>query len=181
MIIQSVRDFPSEWILKSFPDKDLGHSTYSRTTIIEIPEDDFEIIESLSFEIKEDFAFPAKVIRIIDGDSWVLETLHQRIVIRIANNSAMCIETVRVDKHRHVSVNTPETFRVKKDSEEYARGMAATQFVKDWSSKGVGISAVTYKSNQGKYRRYLTELVREDGSVLGEALLESGHGSRYID
>lgn len=93
---------------------------------------------------------------------------------------------------RLYGVDTPETYGVKHDSEEYKAGKAATEFVEDWlagfpgpDDEG-GYLPITIRSydgkplGQGKYGRWLVEVMRPDASnlnilCLNDALVREGH------
>jgi micrococcal nuclease len=109
------------------------------------------------------YEYKAIVDRVVDGDTMdvVIDvgfkiTTHQRI--RLAH------------------VDTPETYRVAHTSEEYKKGMAATQFVErrlaDNQNK---IKIDTYKS-PGKYGRYLGIIWLDDSDIsLNQELVQKGH------
>jgi len=115
--------------------------------------------------------YNAKVSRVVDGD-----TLDLRID---------CGFTVSVDvRVRLYGIDTPEVYGVKKNSEEYKKGMEAHEFVEQWLLQtGTILNApVTITSfdgkrlGQGKYGRWLAEVYRKGDSLsLNEALVKAGH------
>lgn len=122
------------------------------------------------------YTYRARVERVVDGDTLdMFVDLGFRIWAKL-----------RVRLH---SVDTPETYGVKKDSDEYARGKAATEFVTEWLGlKPDPITGLPPKSGevtitshdgkrlgQGKYGRWLVVVHNEKGESLNRALLESGH------
>lgn len=179
-MLVTVRD-RLDWVVASFDEDDLGYHLYKRVTVISVPagQDAPE-----PFSVGDDFAFPAKLLRLVDGDTWDLETLHNRTLDMLRKTTEcstyLVVELVMRVRHRLRGVNTPEVYGVRKGSDEYNRGKAASAFAQQWCDDAVTLTAVTYKGRTGKYGRYLTELVREDApvSLLGEALVEAGHGAR---
>lgn len=119
-------------------------------------------------QLEPTYTYAAYVTRIVDGDTLdVSIDLGFKVWVK---------ERVRL-----FMVNTPETYGVKKESEEYQRGMAAKEFVEDWLGQSpdrrVILRSVDGKPlGQGKYGRWLAEVERaSDGASLNQALLESGH------
>ena len=111
------------------------------------------------------YQYNAKVLRVIDGDSYVLEI-------------DLGFEVFKRTKARLYGVDTYETYGVKKESEEYAKGKAATEFVEKWF-EGKTLVITSHKAPtflKGKYGRWLVDIVDQDGNVLSEALITEGHG-----
>lgn len=122
------------------------------------------------------YTYAAKVERVVDGDTLdLMVDLGFKTFVR-----------VRV---RLYGVDTPETFGVKKESEEYQRGQAAAQFVRQFvgiepdpntglvpSSGEVIIRSHDGKPlGQGKYGRWLAEIYTKDAKwSLNEALVKRG-------
>ena len=110
------------------------------------------------------YTYNALVTRVVDGD-----TLHLSVDLGF-----------RITTHiigRVYGIDTPETYGVKKDSEEYAKGKAATEFVEQWLAQSNNeVTIRTHKT--GKYGRWLVEVLRGDES-LSETLLEAGHAEPY--
>jgi len=115
--------------------------------------------------------YNAKVSRVVDGD-----TLDLRVDLGF---------TASVDiRVRLYGMDTPEVYGVKKDSEEYKKGMEAHEFVNQWLLKtGTLLDAPVVitsfdgkKLGTGKYGRWLAEVYRDGDSVsLNEALVKAGH------
>ena len=134
--------------------------------------------------------YQATVARVVDGDTLDLEInlgfhVHHRVRVRL------------------LGVDTPETFGVKKESEEYRKGLAAKHFVLDWLlDHGVNDDrynpsrrTVTITSHDGghpragKYGRWLVriygpkemEILPEEvyPESLNEALLREGYAVEY--
>ncbi len=108
------------------------------------------------------FHYKAEIVNVVDGD-----TVDAVIDLGLG---------VKIERRlRLAGIDTPEMFGVKKDSEEYKRGLKAKNFV---------ISALgsvenrcwvkTIKDKTGKYGRYIAEIYFMDGKNLNELLVEKG-------
>ena len=81
------------------------------------------------------------------------------------------------ERCRLFGINTPETFGVKKDSDEYKAGMIS----KDWlidRIEGKEIMVKTYKDKKGKYGRYLVDIYDGETSI-NEEMVEKGLAVEY--
>jgi len=113
------------------------------------------------------YTYDAEVVRVVDGDTLdMLVDLGFRVFAK-----------VRV---RLYGLDTPETYGVKKESDEYKAGVAATTFVSDWlrdTERKVLIKSHDGKPlGQGKYGRWLVVVFPHGGGKsLNESLLEAGH------
>lgn len=108
--------------------------------------------------------YRGKVLRVVDGDTLDVEfDLGMNTFVR---------ERVRL-----FGLDTPEIFGMKKESEEFKRGMEAKAFVEE-RVMGKVIWVHTYKDKTGKYGRYLADIFfqDEDGKHVnvGQLLLEDG-------
>lgn len=123
-----------------------------------------------------EYVYQAKVLRVVDGDTLDL----------LCDLGFRTFKKVRVRLH---GVNTPEMFGVKKESEEYQRGQAAAQFVRQFvgtepdpvTGLPAGSGEVVIRSHdgkplgQGKYGRWLCEVFTKDANwSLNEALVRRG-------
>jgi len=127
------------------------------------------------------YVYKASVVRVVDGDTLDL----------FVDLGFRTWQKIRV---RLYGVDTPETYGVKKESAEYEAGMAAKKFVEQWLGLVIeesneqychiilNPSPVTIRSHdgkelgQGKYGRWIVEVMREDDDCsLNEALLDEGH------
>ena len=119
------------------------------------------------------YEYNATVTKLVDGD-----TIYFKVDLGF---------TVSVNVHiRLYGVDTPEIHGVKKESEEFARGMVAKEFVAEWLSKPSGKvvgAAVRLKSydgknlitKTGKYGRWLAKIYRPNDEVsLNDALVAAG-------
>ena len=108
------------------------------------------------------YKYKAKVDRIVDGDTIDITidlgfkiTTHQRI--------------------RLAGINTPETYNVKKDSEEYKKGLAAKQFVEQRIADNNFETTVETEKDTGKYGRYIGTIWLADNiASLNDELVEKG-------
>ena len=110
------------------------------------------------------YEYQAKITKVVDGDTLDLEIdLGLNVFVR---------ERVRLAR-----VNTPETYGVKKESEEYAAGKAATDRVIHLSQKYKTCRVQTLKDKKGKYGRYIAEIWFTEGDHefnLSDHLVEEG-------
>lgn len=117
------------------------------------------------------YEYAATVVRVIDGDTLIADVdLGFHVSVR---------ETFRL-----TGIDTPEIHGVKKDSEEYRRGMEAKKFVEKLLELTEGrVMLRTQKDAQGKYGRWLAEVlpVLINGGVhpwtaasLNESLVKEG-------
>lgn len=108
------------------------------------------------------YKYKAKVERVVDGDTIDVTidlgfkiTTHQRI--------------------RLAGINTPETYNVKRDSEEYKNGMIAKQHVIQRIADNNNNIFVETNKDTGKYGRYIGIILLEDSEMsLNDELVEKG-------
>lgn len=116
------------------------------------------------------YEYPATIKRVIDGDTYVVD-------IDLGFGVSF------TEKVRLYNVDTPETYGVKKDSEEYKRGIEAKQFVEDRliaKNKDHEVVIETIKDRKGKYGRYLAIVWYKiekgsDWTNLNKELVTEGH------
>jgi len=143
----------------------LSHSPKSGTYYIQ----NEELFGKLEFS---PFWYSAECVRVVDGD-----TMDVKIDLGF--------KIYHVIRLRLLDVDTPETYGVPKESEEYKRGKEATRFVEDLVYEDDGLTSRplhihTVKDSTGKYGRYLAEVYvapsdGEDPVCVNEALREAGH------
>lgn len=111
------------------------------------------------------YKYKAKVDRIVDGDTMdiVIDlgfkiTTHQRIRLQ--------------------GINTPETHKVKKTSEEYKKGMAAKEFVMQRVADNNNEALIETEKDTGKYGRYIATVWLADNTTsLNDELVEKGYAA----
>ena len=107
------------------------------------------------------FNYWAYVERVVDGDTLILKV--------DLGFSVSVKETFRL-----LGVDTPEKYGVKKTSAEYAKGVAASQYVMDLIPEDNWVEIEVYSGKKGKYGRWLCQ-VYVNGESLNELLLVNGH------
>jgi micrococcal nuclease len=96
------------------------------------------------------YEYEAEVMRVVDGDT---------IDVIFDMGMEIMFGNVRKPKRlRLYGINTPETFGVKKDSEEYAAGKKATEWLKE-RIEGKTVVIRTVQDKTGKYGRYLATVM----------------------
>ena len=110
------------------------------------------------------YEYKATILRVVDGDTLdLLIDLGMNVHVK---------ERVRLAR-----INTPEIHGVKKDSEEYIKGMQAKLLVETILA-GQELIVKTIKDKKGKYGRYIAEIyIDKDGNLinLSDHLVEYGH------
>lgn len=105
-------------------------------------------------EVLSMYEYRARLIRVVDGDTMDVDIdlgfgIHFQERIRLAG------------------INTPETYGVKKDSEEYQLGKQAALFVED-KLEGKEFIIRTEKDSKGKYGRYIAIIIVDDVNLNDE-------------
>ena len=121
------------------------------------------------------YQYKAYVLKVVDGDTIDLE-------IDLGFN-------IRVrERVRLLGIDTPETYGVRHDSDQYRAGIIAKQFVE---SKLIPIGTNDYviieteKDKKGKYGRYLAriwycdDLAQHLWRCINDVLLEEGLARKY--
>ena len=110
------------------------------------------------------YEYRATLARVIDGDTYDLQI-----------DLGLRVHTLARVRLR--GVDTPETYGVRRGSEEWQRGKAATAFVQAWFERhGPELLVRTFKDRRGKFGRWLVEVEDIDRSVrLSEDLLAAGY------
>lgn len=108
------------------------------------------------------YKYKAKIDRVVDGDTFDIVVdlgfkifTHQRIRLQ--------------------GINTPETYNVKRESEEYKKGLAAKNFaIQRLESNNYDALIQTEKAT-GKYGRYIaTVWLADNETSLNDELVEKG-------
>jgi len=107
------------------------------------------------------YRYRARLGRVVDGDTIdVLIELGFYVTLR---------ERVRLE-----GIDTPEIYRVPKDSEEYKKGMEATEYVERRLNEN-GNEMIIETEKRGKWRRWLAKIYLEDSDkTLNDELVENG-------
>ena len=117
------------------------------------------------------YEYKAEVVKVVDGDTLdLIIDLGFRTYVR--------------HRVRLYGIDTPETYGVKKHSEEWTAGMAAKDRLVELlqSDNDNVIKILTHKDKTGKFGRWLVEIFVDgpQGSVhVNEVLVEEGHAKRY--
>lgn len=111
------------------------------------------------------YEYKADLVNIVDGDT-------QDIDVDLGFYTS---KEIRV---RLEGVDTHETYGVKKDSDEYKKGMKEKEFVEDFYESADELTIKTMKDSQGKYGRWLAR-VWADGQCLNELLIENFDNVEY--
>lgn len=108
------------------------------------------------------YHYKAKVEKVVDGDTFdvVID-----LGFKITTNQRI----------RMSGINTPETYNVKKDSEEYQKGIASKMFMEQrLAANNYEIELETEKTTE-KYGRYLGTVKLADSAVtLNDELVQKG-------
>ena len=113
------------------------------------------------------YKYSAVVVKIVDGDT--LDCIID-MGFKITTN-----QRIRLSK-----INTPETYRRKKDSDEYKAGMAAKNYVKDRLKANKNKFIIETEKDPGVFGRYLGTIWLKDSEIsLNDELLEAGHATLY--
>lgn len=108
------------------------------------------------------YHYKAKVEKVVDGDTFdvVID-----LGFKITTNQRI----------RMSGINTPETYNVKKDSEEYQKGMASKMFMEQrLAANNYEIELETEKTTE-KYGRYLGTVKLADSAItLNDELVQKG-------
>lgn len=108
------------------------------------------------------YTYRAKVDRVVDGDTLDL-------VIDLG------FKITTLQRIRLRGINTPETYNVKKDSEEYKRGMEAKEYVLNRMEENKYEVIVETNKDVGKFGRYIGVIRFADSPVsLNDDLVEKG-------
>lgn len=113
------------------------------------------------------FQYKAEVVRIVDGDT-----------IDVVIDLGFKITTNQ--RIRFARINTPETYNVKKDSEEYQKGMASKQYVEQRLTTNKNEIKLETEKVTEKYGRYIGTIWLADSTVsLNDELVEKGF-AKYV-
>ena len=109
------------------------------------------------------YRWSCELIRVVDGD-----TLEAWITLDFG---------VKLEaKLRLQGIDAPEMHTVKKNTEEYAKGLKAKEFVEErFKNCGPKFYIETAGKRPGKYGRYVVNVLLASGEYLDALLLKAGH------
>lgn len=108
------------------------------------------------------YHYKAKVEKVVDGDTF-------DVVIDLG------FKITTFQRIRLAKINTPETFNVKKDSNEYQKGLAAKQYVEQRLAANKNEIELETEKVTEKYGRYIGTIWLADSKVtLNDELVEKG-------
>ena len=114
------------------------------------------------------YEYKAKVLRVVDGDTVDLEV-------------DKGFNTFMRDRFRLFGIDAPETYGVKKTSEEYAAGQKAKNWLKE-KIENRSVIVKTHKDKRGKYGRWLAEIFRvveEEEESVNNQMIKLGLAQEY--
>lgn len=103
------------------------------------------------------YEYSAELERVVDGDTYDL-------TVDLGFN---VYKEIRI---RMLGIDTAETYGVKKESDEYQRGIEQKRFVEAWFDDAESISVKTKKNDKGKYGRWLARVYNQDAVCLNDQL-----------
>ncbi len=108
------------------------------------------------------YHYKAEVVNIVDGDT-------MDVVIDLG------FKITTNQRIRFARINTPETFNVKKDSEEYQKGLLSKQYVQQRLEANNNLIQLETEKVQEKYGRYIGTIWLADSKTsLNDELVEKG-------
>ena len=112
------------------------------------------------------YHYKAKAERVIDGDT-------------LDVNIDLGFKITTVQRIRLAGINTPETYNVKKDTEEYRKGIAAKHYLEQRLADNNNQILIETEKETEKYGRYIRTVWFPDSSVsLNDELVEKGYAIR---
>lgn len=115
------------------------------------------------------WTYRAKLIRVIDGDTYYIEVDHGMFI--------RSVQSLRLK-----DVDTPEINRG--SDEEKALGQDAKSFANAWFINLLGDDEwtliITTDKDKRSFNRYVATVTDMAGNDLGEAIIEAGHGVHPI-
>jgi len=108
------------------------------------------------------YVYNAKLKRVVDGDTMDL-------IID------MGFKITTEQRIRLKGIDTPETWRRKKDSDEYKRGMISKEYVVKRLEENDNEMVVRTEKHPGVYGRYIADIILADSDIsLNDELLQKG-------
>lgn len=114
------------------------------------------------------YQYKATVERVVDGDT-----------IDVVIDLGFKITTFQ--RIRLAKINTPETYNVKRDSEEYQKGLASKQYVEQRIAANNNQILLETEKVTEKYGRYIGTIILADSTTtLNDELVEKGL-AKYVN
>ncbi len=114
------------------------------------------------------YQYKAMVERVVDGDT--IDVIID-LGFKITTNQRI----------RLAGINTPEIYSVKKDSEEYKKGVLASQFVEQRIAANNNQIIIETDKHTGKYGRYLgTIFLADSQQTLNDELVKKGYAEYVV-
>lgn len=114
------------------------------------------------------YKYKAKLDRIVDGDT-------MDVIIDLG------FKITTFQRIRLARINTPETYNVKKDSEEYKKGMEAKHYVEQRLADNANEMLLETEKVTEKYGRYIGTIYLADKTIsLNDELVEMGF-AKYVN
>lgn len=98
------------------------------------------------------YTYKANLARVVDGDTFDF----------VLDLGFKIQKTVRV---RLSGVDTNEIYGVKKESEEYQKGIDQKKYVEDVLNSANNIMIKTFEDDTGKYGRYIAEVIVDEENL----------------
>lgn len=111
------------------------------------------------------YEYSARCIRVVDGDTLDLD-------VDLGMNVHV-MERIRLD-----ALDAPETYGVKKGSDEYEAGVKTRTEVERLIAENPEFTIKTFKDSKGKYGRYVAEVHFHNGVCLNDYLVENDFAVR---
>ena len=109
------------------------------------------------------YRWECELVRVVDGDTldaWIQLDFGVKLQAKL----------------RLEGINAPETHTVKQNTEEYARGIKAKEFVEErFRLQGKKFYIETAGKRPGKYGRFVVKVLMPSGDYLDALLLKAGH------
>jgi micrococcal nuclease len=110
------------------------------------------------------YEYAVTIDRVIDGDT--VDVIFD-----------LGFKVFKKDRIRLLGINTPE--KRTRDEVEKAKGIAATEFAKEWYGAQSAIRVQTSKDGTGKFGRVLGRIIGDDDGCLNDVLVDKGHAVVY--
>ena len=114
------------------------------------------------------YKYKAKIERVVDGDT--VDVIID-LGFKITTNQRIRLK----------GINTPETYNVKKTSEEYKKGLEAKNYVIKRVEENKNEAIIETNKDTGKYGRYIGTIWFTDSEIsLNEELVTNGFAKKVV-